>query len=379
MSTPALRIILIYGGQSGEHEVSCRSAVFVEESLQQAGYETIPVYVSPEGGWHRQAKVSAQVSEQLEGACFIAPLPSSEKEVASLLHIEKAPETANARYALISQRGLEPFDFVFPIIHGTTGEDGRLQGLLDFYKIPYAGTGVLGSALAMDKFYARGLFKQASLPQTEWIMVEKKEWNTEKEPILKDVTEKLTYPVFTKPCNLGSSVGVKKAESPEELPEAIEESFLYDHKILIETGIDAREVEIAITGNWPNYQLSEIGEIAVKSQFYSYEAKYAGNDDADLIVPAQINEAQKKEVRELAQKAFSLLARDGFARVDFFLDRKSGRIYLNEINTLPGFTSISMFPILWKAAGVDGPSLLKRLVELGLKRNEHENSLRHIR
>ena len=385
MSTDALRIILIYGGQSGEHEISCRSAVYVEENLLEAGYHVTPVYVSPQGGWHRQERVSADIAKQFERPCFIAPLPSSEKEIVSLLHLENRAATdelnssGGARYGLISQKGLEPFDFVFPIIHGTTGEDGKLQGLLDFYKIPYAGAGVLGSAVAMDKYYARTLFEAAGLPQTPWMMVEKASWASEQKDIIKEVSEKLTYPVFVKPCNMGSSVGVKKADSPGDLPDAVQDAFAYDHKILIETGVDAREVEISITGNYPDYQLSEIGEIAVKSNFYNYEAKYAGTNDAELIIPAQISDSQKNEILRMAKKGFQAIGGDGFARIDFFLDRKSSQIYLNEINTLPGFTSISMFPILWHHAGVEGPALLKRIVELGLMRASRENSLRHAR
>jgi len=341
---------------SGEHEVSCVSAGFIEKTLKETDLTPVPVYIDRKGQWHHQAAVATTATDNRHSPC-------------SLQFIEN-------KHQLLTETGEIEVDFVFPIIHGSTGEDGQLQGFLEFLRIPYAGCGVLASAICMDKSFTRSVFKEHNIPQVKYHRIDQHQWEADRTSVLKKVAQNYSFPCFIKPANMGSSVGVSKVDGQQQLESAIEEAFRYDDHILCEEGVDAREVEIAITGNYPSYETSITGEITPNHKFYSYEAKYLDANGATLAIPANISPELQSKVSEIAKKAFSAVNGDGFARIDFFIDRKSGELYLNEINTLPGFTPISMFPMLWDRSGTPAPQLIKRIIALGVERfNAHNKKL----
>ncbi len=347
-----MNILLLYGGRSGEHEVSCVSAAFVEQNLQAAGFHVVPVYIDHEGQWQLQRRVHKFAVDNEANPCglsFAQPKP---------------------------RLGDIEIDFGFSIVHGTTGEDGALQGLFEMYRLPYAGCGVAASAICMDKFYMREIFSRAGLPQVKYIRLDLTH-QAKMDDYLRDIETSLGYPVFTKPCNMGSSVGVNRAVDFNSLKKAVTDSFLYDDHILIEQGKPVREIELAVLGNYPHYIVSGAGEIIPAHEFYSYEAKYVDPNGASLVMPAEISPEVLEKLQQLARQAFAAVRGDGFARVDFFISKEDGSIYVNEINTLPGFTPVSMFPMLFAKAGIAGPELLKKIVELGLQRYERRQSLRH--
>lgn len=345
-------ILLIFGGRSGEHEVSCVSAAFIEKNLLKAGYTVVPVYIDQQSIWYNPPSVHKKAGENKSNPCQ--------------LDFEGGRPKIRGTF----------IDFAFPIIHGTTGEDGALQGLFETYGIPYAGCGVASSAICMDKFYMREIFSKAGLVQVKYIRLNAFD-NQNIESHLQNIESSFSYPVFTKPCNMGSSVGVNRAVDFASLKRAVADSFLYDESILIEQGLSVREVEVGIVGNYPNYAVSCAGEIIPSHEFYSYEAKYVDPDGAHLVIPADLTLEQQGQLKEIAIKAFRAIGGDGFARVDFFIDKQSGQLFLNEINTLPGFTPISMFPSLFAATGLEGPDLVKRIVQLGFARHERRQNLRH--
>lgn len=338
-------ILLIYGGQSGEHEVSCVSAAFVEQSLKEADYQVFPVYIDKQGIWHLQDKVKTKPEEHLHRPASLQP---------------GNPPFLKTDFHSVS------IDFAFPIVHGATGEDGLLQGYLEFLNIPYAGSGVLASSTAMDKLFSRALFAKADLPQVSYLEAH----SSESFEIIHQKVSSLNYPVFVKPANMGSSVGISKVNSAEFLDGALEEAFRWDEFVIIEEGKNIREIELAILGNYPDYEVSIPGEIIVKSEYYSYDAKYNDAEASELNIPAKISAEAAEKLRELAIRAFSAVRGDGFARIDFFFEKNTGEISINEINTLPGFTPISMFPQLWQESGISPAGLMKRIVELGLQRHE---------
>jgi D-alanine-D-alanine ligase len=348
-------VLLVYGGQSGEHEVSCVSAAYLEQTIAEAGYTPIPVYVDRSGAWHWQQAVQKVAAENVHNP-------------ATLARVGNDVILRSATNSVLIQ-------FAFPIIHGTTGEDGSLQGYFEVLGLPYAGAGVATSAVCMDKSLMRALFAVHHIPQVQYFVID----HTEKvDP--RQVDEKISasfgYPVFIKPCNTGSSVGVHKVKNYSALAAAIADAARFDDHLLCEQALNARELEIAIAGNYPEYLTSGVGEIRVNHEFYSYEAKYLDPNGADLFLKADISDAQAAEIRKLAERAFAAVRGDGFARIDFFLDKDSGKLYLNEINTLPGFTPISMFPQLFRAASMDGPELTKRLIEWGEARSARLQRLR---
>lgn len=335
-----MTILLIFGGKSLEHEVSLVSAHAVEKYLQKANFTVLPVYVDKKGVWHRQKKVYPSVDE-------VQINPSVVQFNQNELYVDG-----------------QKVDFVFPMIHGSTGEDGSLQGLCEMYGIPYAGSGILTSAICLDKYYMRTVFKAHGLPQVKYEKVdfyEMENWPS----VEKRLCQNLRFPLFTKPCNCGSSIGVHKVIEPEELYDALVDSFRFDRCVLVEEGDKVRELEVGIMGNLPDYELSLIGEIVPTHEFYSYEAKYQDSQGAEFYIPARISQEQEKQVFELAKKAFAAVRGSGFARVDFFL--RENDIFLNEINTIPGFTSISMFPKLFEATGLSPENLVLKIVEYGLK------------
>src|SRR5215475_10020675 len=322
-----IRVGVIRGGRSGEHEVSLRSAESILKAIDRNKYDVVPITITHEGQWE---------------PFTISPDPSGER----------------------------PVDVVFPIVHGTYGEDGTIQGLFELANLPYVGAGVLGSAVGMDKDVMKRLLRIAGLPIVEY-------WNIRKEEMdsfLREQMNSLPYPVFVKPANLGSSVGITKAHSPEELPAALQTAADYDRKIVVERGVDAREIELSVLGNGDPIA-SVPGEIIPAREFYDYNAKYV-SDDSRLLIPAPLSEIQKNDAQRLAIAAFRALECSGMARVDLFLEKRTGKFYVNEINTLPGFTSISMYPKLWEASGLPYAKLLDRLIALAVERNSERKKLR---
>ncbi|HEV7126945.1 MAG TPA: D-alanine--D-alanine ligase family protein [Ktedonobacterales bacterium] len=356
-----LRIGIIFGGRSGEHAVSIASAASVMAAIDQSKYEVVPIGITPEGRW------LAGVNPQALAAG--APMRESAEGVTAVtltgdptLHglVPAGPPDGGA------SRVGGPLDVVIPVLHGTYGEDGTLQGLLEMAGVAYAGCGVLGSALGMDKEKAKLVFKAAGLPVVDWVTVRRLELDRDAAAVCARIEAAFSYPVFVKPANMGSSVGVGKAHDRAELRAALTTALEYDRKAIVEPGINARELECGVLGN-DEPRASIVGEVVSSNEFYDYRAKYLDNASR-LFLPAEITGEQSDEIRRLAVAAFLALDLSGLARVDCFLDRESGQLYLNEVNTMPGFTQISMYPKLWEASGVTYPQLLDRLIELALER-----------
>ena len=373
-----LRVGVIYGGRSGEHEVSIASAAAVVQNLDRQRYEPTPIRIEKDGRWiiaDRLPAVSsaAEVIEQTraDGAkrlgrggreAHMLAYPGDEQ----IMTIDRGTAPAITGLAL---------DVVFPVLHGPYGEDGTVQGLLELANIPYVGAGVLGSAVGMDKAVAKLLFAARGLPQTPYLVVLRSEWLTSPTDALAAVTKTLGYPVFVKPANLGSSVGISKAKSESELPAAINTAAEFDRKIVIEAAVpNAREIEVAVLGN-DRPEASVPGEVIPSREFYDYQAKYL-DDDSRIIIPAQLPEEVTATVRRLALDVFRSLDCAGMARVDFLMDGTTGALYVNEINTIPGFTTISMYSKMWAASGVTYPELLDRLIALARERHAEKQQLR---
>lgn len=341
MTGDSRRIGVIFGGRSGEHEVSLRSAASVMDALRRAGYQVVPLGIDREGNWRTGA------------------------EALRLLAGEAPREAASALPPADLLQGL---DVVFPVLHGPYGEDGTVQGLLELLGVPYVGCGVLASAIGMDKAASKAVFAAAGLPLVPYVVLKRRDWETTPEATLDRIEAQLTYPMFVKPANLGSSVGVSKARCREDLARSLRLAARYDRKLIVEQGIDAREIEVSVLGN-DRPEASLPGEIVPAREFYDYEAKYVDPNSA-LLIPAPLSPALVEQVRTLAVAAFLAIDGAGMARVDFLLDRHTEALYLNEVNTIPGFTNISMYPKLWEASGLSYPALMERLVALALERAE---------
>lgn len=354
-----MNIALFYGGQSGEHEVSCVSARFLEKKILEYGYQVVPVYISRNGAWHRQQKVHENESEHKNDLCFL------KKDLSKV-------------YLVDSTAGQMAIDFAFSIIHGTTGEDGAIQGLFEMYSLAYAGCNLSASSLAMNKILSRDIFSMRGIAQVKYKGYHQRDFSS-LEKVADDVMENFSGSMFIKPANLGSSVGISKVKNNDNLKEALDLAFSFDENIIVEEGLEVRELEIGILGNYPHYDVSSIGEIITHHDFYSYDAKYIDKDGATLQIPAKLTKAQELEIAGLAKEAFGALKGDGYARVDFFMEKKTGRILLNEINTVPGFTPSSMLPVLWENAKVGGVELVKKIVNLGLERFEIQSSKQRSR
>jgi D-alanine-D-alanine ligase len=358
-----LRVGIIFGGRSGEHEVSIASAASVLEALDKEKYEVVPIGITHEGRWlagvnPRALTAGATMDERAEGVTAVAITGDPTQH--GLVPAPSATSGGSAR------RPNRPLDVVIPVLHGTYGEDGTLQGLLEMAGVPYAGCGVLGSALGMDKEKAKLVFMAAGLPVVDWLTVRRFELDRDAEELCDRIEARFTYPIFAKPANLGSSVGVSKAHDRAELRAALATALQFDRKAVVEPGVKARELECGVLGN-DEPQASIVGEVVPSSEFYDYRAKYIDNASR-LYIPAPISDELTAEVRRLAVAAFRTLDLSGLARVDFFLDRDTDALYVNEVNTMPGFTQISMYPKLWEASGVSYPQLLDRLIELALER-----------
>ena len=403
-----LRVGILFGGRSGEHEVSLLSAASVFQAINKNKFDVVPIGITKEGRWltsvdaerllkgHAPAAAAPQAHvppthfragdpEATPGAAVLAKgesvvVPPEPHRQGSISPFETEASThALARRA--SDRAID-VDVIFPVLHGTFGEDGTIQGLLELADMPYVGAGVLGSAAGMDKDVMKSLFRAAGLPIVKHVTFLRSEWEKDSKKVQKLVESKLSYPVFVKPANLGSSVGISKARSSRELPSAIEEAARFDRKIVIEQGVGgrkqkAREIECSVLGN-DQPEASLPGEIVPSTEFYDYKAKYL-DEGSQLIIPAKLTKTETKEVQRLAIAAFKAVDCSGLARVDFLMEPKTRKIYLNEINTMPGFTSISMYPKLWAASGVPYPQLIERLIKLGLERHEEKKKNQYTR
>lgn len=356
-----IRVGVVFGGRSGEHEVSINSARSVIENLNPQKYEILPIGITKQGIWH----VGLDSYEAL--GAEIPPKLLSDKQHSFL---KDSPDQALPSSTLSAPIG-EQLDVIIPVLHGPYGEDGTVQGLFELLNIPYVGAGVLASAVGMDKAMMKAVFAHAGLPQCKYTVYLRSQWDNEPEWVLHDVEQKLSYPCFVKPANLGSSVGISKAKDRQDLIDAINEAARYDRKIVVEEGVNAREIEVAVLGN-DNPRASVAGEIVPKADFYDYNAKYV-DGTSDLIIPAPLTEEQMNEVREMAIKAYRAIDGSGLSRVDFFLEKDTGRFLINEINTFPGFTVYSMYPKLWEATGVPYSELLDELIRLAIERHQDKN------
>lgn len=342
------------------------SAQSVMAALDPEKYEIEMIGITKTGRW-----LTGNVVAALEGGVADVARPAAllpDPETSALMQLAEQ----NERTASLSE--VAKLDVVFPILHGPFGEDGTVQGLLELAGIPYVGAGVVGSAVGMDKAIFKSVMVAHGLPVLPWILVLSSEWADNKMAILDHVESTLTYPVFTKPANLGSSVGIKKCLNRSEVEAGLNEADRYDRRLIVEQGIDGRELEVSVLGN-DHPVASLIGEIKPRRTFYDYVAKYV-SDDSELIIPADLDPDTASEIRMMAVKAFQAIDCAGLGRADFLLDKADGRVYINEINTIPGFTRISMYPKLWEASGLSYPELLERLIELALERNDVKTKLK---
>jgi D-alanine-D-alanine ligase len=358
---PKLRVGILFGGRSTEHEVSVVSATTVMKALDPARYTPVLIAVDQDGSW-RVAEPEHQLLPEtvFTSGDAVRSFPTLRETLAFL-----AGDGTDALAA--------PLDVVFPIIHGRGGEDGSLQGMLELAGMPYVGPAVLGTALCMDKALSKRALRDAGLPVLPYAECSRHDVLQDPERLVREVEERFAYPVFVKPTNTGSSVGVKKATTRVHLVECIKEAARYDLDVLVEPAANAREVECAVLGGH-DPQASVLGEIIAAGEFYDYEAKYV-SDDTRLVIPAELPENVSEQMRRMAVAAFRVLKCWGMARVDFFIEKESGRVLLNELNTLPGFTEVSMYPRLWEASGISLPHLVDRLIELALERQREQSSL----
>ncbi len=416
-----LRVGILFGGRSGEHEVSLLSAASVLNAIDKSKYEVVPIGITKDGRW-----LTAEHAERLLKGDSAKSGPATQDK-----HLRAGDPEATPGAAVLATgesvvvppepmrrgEGLAPFqtaklgaanlegagfdnadgsdahlrraadrainvDVIFPVLHGTFGEDGTIQGLLELADIAYVGAGVLGSAAGMDKDIMKVLFRTAELPIVKHLTVLRSAWESAAKKVEKLVESRLKYPVFVKPANLGSSVGISKAHDRKELGPAIEEAAKFDRKIVIEEGVGgkknkAREIECAVLGN-DDPKASVAGEIVPCKEFYDYDAKYLA-EGSELVIPAKLTKPEMKNVQELAIAAFKAVDCSGLARVDFLMDPKSRKMYVNEINTMPGFTAISMYPKLWGATGVSYPELIDRLIQLGIERHRDKKRNQYTR
>jgi D-alanine-D-alanine ligase len=355
-----LRIGVLYGGRSGEHEVSLQSARSVMAALDHSRYEIVEIGITLQGQW----LVGEGVMKALETGTNRAQRAAVLAEPGPCRVWEVNPGNGEEELCLQLFRQV---DVMFPVLHGTFGEDGTLQGLLEMAEVPYVGAGVLASSVAMDKALFKSLMRALGLPMVEYVLCGRGEIAHSLEDVVRRAESMAPYPLFTKPANLGSSVGISRCANRSDLVEGLAEAARFDRRVLIERGVDAREIEVSVLGN-EKIEVSTPGEVVPSREFYSYESKYI-DGTSKLLIPAPISAEQTAEVRRMAAEAYKAIDGTGLARVDFLLDRKTGELFLSEINTMPGFTSISMYARLWEASGLPYPQLLDRLLELALQRH----------
>ena len=393
-----LRVGILFGGRSGEHEVSLLSAASILKAIDTKKYDVVPIGITKQGRWltdlHAEHLLKGESKPEAQhlragdpqatpGAAVLAhgesvlvpPVPSGSAQSSTIVPFD------TSKPAVASPQAID-VDIIFPVLHGTFGEDGTIQGLLELADIAYVGSGVLGSAAGMDKDVMKRLFRDAGLPMVKHVTILRRRWEDEPKKMRKQIESTLKYPVFVKPANLGSSVGISKAHDSAELGPAIEEAAKYDSKIIIEQAVGgkrgkAREIECSVLGN-DDPKASVCGEVIPAKEFYDYDAKYI-DEGSKLLIPAKLSRAQQKQVQQMAVRAFQACDCSGLARVDFLMDPATEKIYLNEVNTMPGFTSISMYPKLWAASGIEYPELIGRLIDLGLERHAERKRNRYVK
>jgi len=393
-----IRVGLIYGGKSGEHDVSLSTAKAVIGEFDFDKYEVFPFYITKQGQWRAGGQLLAPVDDvarltfeaggaTLENSRALAPLfgalpgetaPAAGADVSAAARAAAGAEVAVSGVSTPDASGageLPAVDVVFPLLHGTFGEDGTIQGMLEMLNIPYVGAGVLASAVGMDKVAMKKMFAAAELPQCVYRHFTRKQWEKDRSFFIMEIEVSLGYPCFVKPANLGSSVGVSKARNREELIEAVREAFQFDRKVIVEEFVDAREIEVSVLGN-DEPRASVPGEITSSSEFYDYKAKYIDGKSI-MTIPADIPLETAQAAQEMAIRAFQAIDGSGLARVDFFLRKEDGKLLLNEINTLPGFTPFSMYPLLWKESGLAYRELLDELVRLAIERHAEKQTIKY--
>lgn len=357
-----LRVAVVFGGRSGEHEVSLMSAQSIMNAMDKERYDVIPIGITKDGRWlvggdPLKTLLEGNVDDAQADAEALPPVGHRSASV-SILSSERGPMALAASA-----------DIFFPVLHGPYGEDGTIQGLFDLAGVPYVGAGVAASAVGMDKAFMKMAFQHAGLPVLDYIVFTDAQWDADAAALRERIARELDYPCFVKPANLGSSVGISRVASPDELEGAVAEAFRHDRKLIVErAALDCREVEVSVLGN-DDPEASVPGEIVPANDFYDYEAKYF-SDDSELIIPARISEGAADKVRRMAVAAFQAVDGSGLGRIDFFVDKETEAVWVNEINTMPGFTRISMYPKLWEATGLPYPELIDRLIQLGLERHE---------
>ncbi|MER2058158.1 MAG: D-alanine--D-alanine ligase [Niallia sp.] len=349
---------LLYGGKSAEHKVSMQTAMAVIKALDTDKYDIHPIYISESGEWVRGPQLMGPV-ENVKELAFTAQTQIGSNALSTTLF--QANEEAS-------------LDVIFPLLHGPNGEDGTVQGLLELLNLPYVGNGVLASSAGMDKVIMKNVFEVAGLNQVKYNSFIRSDWQNDKNTAYDRVEKELGFPCFVKPANLGSSVGISKCTTREELETAFIEAFQFDRKVIVEEGLTAREIEVGVLGN-DHPEVSVAGEIVPKKDFYDYKAKYEDGDTA-LIIPAEVTESEYAAIKADAIKAFKALDCSGLVRADFFLT-KEGKVYINEVNTMPGFTPFSMFPLLWKHTGLEYDELINKLVDLAVERHTEKQNIKY--
>jgi len=358
-----IKVGVVFGGRSGEHEVSLRSAASIIEILDLEKYEVIPLGITREGAWIARESAWKLLKEGRCSQKSARALWMTDPDNPGIFIIEKT----NNQWILHEVVNL---DVVFPVLHGPYGEDGTVQGLLELVDIPYVGSGVLASSLGMDKVVMKQIYQQENLPVGPYLFFNQNDWHKEKIKWEENIAKKLGYPCFVKPANLGSSVGISKVNKQEDLGPAIKEASRHDEKILVEALLQGREIECSVLGD-EDPRASLPGEVIPGNDFYDYDAKY-GDKASKLIMPADLSQAITEEVQELSIAAFKAIGATGLARVDFFVDTNHQKVIINEINTMPGFTSISMYPKLWEASGLSYRQLVEELIELAIQRHKRK-------
>ncbi len=358
--TKKIRVGLIFGGKSGEHEVSLASAQSVLRALNPEKYDAVLIGVTKEGKWLTGGNPLKQLVHATQSPLLKAMNGSTSNDTSALVsHSATELTTTDALN--------ETVDVVFPLIHGPNGEDGTIQGLLELADLPYVGANVAASAVGMDKALMKAMFRNAGLPVAEYLVILRHTWEHAPEETIHDIETIIHFPCFVKPANLGSSVGISRAHNWDELTQALTTAAQYDRKILVERAVQGREIECSVLGN--DVPLASLpGEVLVEREFYDYEAKYA-DEQTRFVIPADLSAEQTRTVQELAVRAFQAIDCNGMARVDFFIDARDGKILVNEINTIPGFTNVSMYPKMWEASGVTYAQLIDRLIQLALERH----------
>jgi len=354
-----LRVGVLFGGRSTEHEVSILSAQSIITAMDPQRFEAVPLYIDREGRWLTGDSLKRLVSNTAAREyVYLPPDPTQH----SLVPAQDGRGV-----------GLPPLDVVFPVFHGLNGEDGTIQGVLELANLPYVGAGVLGSALGLDKIYMKRAFAAAGLPVVDYLPITRRQYERDPDAFIALIEERIGYPCFSKFANSGSSVGTTKAHNRGELVEGLRLASTFDRKLLVERAVDARELEISVLGN-DEPEASVVGEVVPAHEFYDYDAKYL-DEGSRLLIPAPVDTVVAQEARSLALRAFQAVDAAGMARVDFFLERTTSRLLVNELNTIPGFTRISMYPKLWEASGLSYPKLIERLVELAIERfNDRQRS-----